>query len=129
MSSARLWGTLSFRDRAFAISQMGQFARFGYNNQIWRCQPPSDMIEEGRSVGRSLTAAQCRAVRAWFGWAQNELAARANVSVNSVRNFENQNRTVHPNTIAAIRGAIEAAGVSLVFDPEGRATGFTISAD
>jgi transcriptional regulator with XRE-family HTH domain len=74
-----------------------------------------------------LTSAQCRAVRAWFGWSQDELAARGNVSVNSVRNFENENKTVHPNTVAAIRGAIEAAGISLLFDHEGNAIGIAVA--
>lgn len=79
------------------------------------------------SSGPALTSAQCRAVRAWFSWSQDELAARGNVSVNSIRNFENENKTVHPNTVAAIRGAIEAAGVSLLFDQDGNGTGIAIT--
>jgi transcriptional regulator with XRE-family HTH domain len=84
------------------------------------------MVVRGRPITRTLTSAQCRAVRAWFGWSQHELAARANVSVNSVRNFENESKTVHPNTVAAIRRGIEGAGISLLFDQDGTATGIAL---
>jgi transcriptional regulator with XRE-family HTH domain len=94
--------------------------KFSVVNQIF------GMAIQRQTTGQSLTSAQCRAVRAWHGWSQDDLAARASVSVNSVRNFENDNTTVHPNTIAAIRGAIEAAGISLLFNEQGDAIGMAI---
>ncbi len=70
-----------------------------------------------------MTPEQSRAARAWLGWSQEELATRGNVSVNSVRNFESGNKTVHRNTIAAVKQAIEAGGMRLLFDQIGMATG------
>jgi DNA-binding transcriptional regulator YiaG len=82
------------------------------------------MTPSRQSSSQALTPAQCRAIRAWFSWSQDALAERASVSVNSVRNFEAGKQTVHPNTVAAIQRAVEAAGVALLFDREGNATGF-----
>jgi transcriptional regulator with XRE-family HTH domain len=54
---------------------------------------------------------QCRAARGWLGWSQQTLADRAKVSVSTVKDFENRARKPIPNNLAAIRGALEAAGI------------------
>jgi transcriptional regulator with XRE-family HTH domain len=66
---------------------------------------------------------QSRAARAWLGWSQEELAKRSNVSVNTVRNFERGQKTLHFNSIAAMRQAIEVAGIQLLFNENGVAAG------
>jgi transcriptional regulator with XRE-family HTH domain len=70
-----------------------------------------------------MTAAQSRAARGWMGWSQVELARRANVSERTVQTFEGGQKPPHPNSIAAMRGAIEAAGIRLLFDKNGAAAG------
>jgi transcriptional regulator with XRE-family HTH domain len=66
---------------------------------------------------------QSRAARAWLGWSQEELAKRSNVSVNTVRNFERAKKPLHFNSIAAMRQAIEVAGIQLLFNESGVAAG------
>jgi transcriptional regulator with XRE-family HTH domain len=70
-----------------------------------------------------MTAAQCRAARAWLSWSQDELARRAGVSVSTVKDFERGERSPIQNNLAAMRRALEAAGVSMVFDGEEKAAG------
>ena len=74
-----------------------------------------------------VTSAQSRAARAWLGWSQDELARRANVSVNTLRNFENGQTFVHLNRVASIQRAIEDAGIKLLFDENGVAAGIVRS--
>ena len=68
-----------------------------------------------------MSPEQSRAARGWLGWTQVELAKHANVSVGTVRNFEQGLKSPVPNNIGAMRRALEAAGVRLVFDKKGAA--------
>jgi hypothetical protein len=52
-----------------------------------------------------------------------ELARRANVSLRAIAAFERGEQTPRPNNLIAIRRAIEAGGVRLLFDKSGAATG------
>jgi transcriptional regulator with XRE-family HTH domain len=70
-----------------------------------------------------MSPEQCRAARAWLDWTQQELARRAGVGLSTVRDFEKGERTPIPNNLAAIRRAIEAAGIRLVFRHDGKAAG------
>jgi DNA-binding transcriptional regulator YiaG len=70
-----------------------------------------------------MTPEQSRAARSWLSWRQGDLATRANVSVNTVRNFESGQKTPTANNLAAMRRAIEAAGIRLLFDRTGWAAG------
>jgi ribosome-binding protein aMBF1 (putative translation factor) len=70
-----------------------------------------------------VTPEQSRAARGWLGWSQVELARRANVSERTVQVFERGQRVPHANSIAAMRQAIEEAGIRLVFDRNGAAAG------
>ncbi len=54
---------------------------------------------------------QCRAARGWLAWTQKDLADRAKVSLSTLRDFENRKRRPIANNLAAIRGALEAAGI------------------
>ena len=58
-----------------------------------------------------ITAAQCRGARAMLSLTQTELASRAQVARQTVVDFERGARTPYPNNLAAIRAALEAAGV------------------
>jgi DNA-binding XRE family transcriptional regulator len=70
-----------------------------------------------------MTSEQCRAARAWLDWTQQELAKRASVSLSTVRDFEKGRHAPIANNIAAIRRAIESAGIQLVFDESETAIG------
>ena len=58
-----------------------------------------------------MSPEQCRAARSWLDWSQQDLAARAKVSLSTVRDFEKRRRKPIANNLAAIRRALEAAGV------------------
>jgi transcriptional regulator with XRE-family HTH domain len=73
-----------------------------------------------------LSPEQSRAARAWLDWSQEELAKRANVGLGTVRQFEKGHRTPISNNLDAMRRAIEVAGVRLLFDADGRATGIAL---
>ncbi|WP_018389185.1 DNA-binding transcriptional regulator [Ancylobacter sp. FA202] len=70
----------------------------------------------------SLTPAQCRAARALIEWSREELAASAGVAVRTISDFEAGRREPIKATMAAMRGALEAAGVIFV-DENGEGPG------
>jgi transcriptional regulator with XRE-family HTH domain len=70
-----------------------------------------------------MTPEQSRAARGWLGWSQKELATRAGIALNTVYGFERGQRTLTANNLAALRRAIEEAGIRLLFDEEGSAAG------
>jgi transcriptional regulator with XRE-family HTH domain len=61
-----------------------------------------------------MTPAQSRAARALIGWSQPQLAESASVSISTIRDFETGKRAPIPNNLAAIRAALEAAGVEFI---------------
>ena len=67
---------------------------------------------------------QSRAARAWLDWSQEELAAKASVSLSTVRDFEKRRRVPIPNNLAAMKAALEGAGIAFVDD--GGTSGITI---
>lgn len=70
-----------------------------------------------------MTPEQSRAARGWLGWSQKDLATRANVALGTVHEFEARRRTPTPNNLAALRRAIEAEGIRLLFDESGEGAG------
>lgn len=64
-----------------------------------------------------LSADQARAARAILNWSRVRLAAKANLSEMTIRDFENGFRKPRPHNIAAIRQALEDAGI--VFNVDG----------
>src|ERR1700710_1294541 len=66
---------------------------------------------------------QSRAARGWLDWTQDDLAKRSNVSLSTIRDFEKGRRTPIGNNLNAIRRALEAAGVVLMFEEGSTATG------
>lgn len=65
----------------------------------------------------SITPAQMRAARALLDWSMMDLAAAAGVSVSTVKRFEGgSEQPVSDDTVALMRGAAEAEGVSFLRD-------------
>lgn len=56
-----------------------------------------------------------------IGWNQAQLAEAARVSRMTIMDFERGARTPHPNNLAAIRAALEAAGVEFTDEDGGGA--------
>ena len=69
-----------------------------------------------------MTPEQSRAARGWLDWGQQELADAAGVSLSTVRDFEKGRRTPIGVTLAAMRAALEKAGIAFV---EGETLGIT----
>lgn len=69
-----------------------------------------------------MTSAQCRAARALLNLTQPRLAALAVVGLSTVVDFEKERRAVAAPSIAAIRAALESAGVIFV-DENGEGPG------
>ena len=69
----------------------------------------------------NVTPAQSRAARALLDWSQPDLAAAAAHGLSTVVDFERSRRAVPDKTIAAIRTALEAAGVEFIAENGGGA--------
>src|SRR3954465_15954178 len=63
-----------------------------------------------------MSPEQSRAARAWLDWSQDELAAKASVSLSTVRDFEKGRRVPISNNLTAMRVALESAGTVFVDD-------------
>ncbi|WMT92512.1 helix-turn-helix transcriptional regulator [Pelagibacterium sp. H642] len=62
----------------------------------------------------TLTPEQSRSARGLLDWSQEELAARSNLSGSTIRDFEKGRRVPGPNNLAAVRAALEAAGIQFL---------------
>ena len=69
-----------------------------------------------------FTPAQSRAARALLDWTQPKLAKSAALGLSTVVDFERARRAVSPEALAAIRAALELAGVIFV-DENGEGPG------
>jgi transcriptional regulator with XRE-family HTH domain len=61
-----------------------------------------------------ITPAQCRAARALVQWKMPDLATSSGVSVSTINSFELERRQPINANLAAIRAALEAAGVEFI---------------
>ena len=57
---------------------------------------------------------QCSAARGLVDWSQADLGSRSNLSESTVRDFEKGRRIPGPNNLAAMRAALETAGVIFI---------------
>lgn len=65
-----------------------------------------------------VTGSQIRMARAALRWGVRELADRASISPNTVTRIE-ADQAANPSTLAAIRAALEAAGVEFISENGG----------
>ena len=68
-----------------------------------------------------MTSAQCRAARALLNLTQPELALAAALGISTVVDFERTRRIVSDEAVAAIRAALESAGVAFIAENGGGA--------
>ncbi|MDX8495910.1 helix-turn-helix transcriptional regulator [Mesorhizobium sp. VK22B] len=61
-----------------------------------------------------ITPEQSRGARGLLDWSQGELGTAANLSESTIRDFEKGRRTPGINNLAAIRAALETAGVEFI---------------
>jgi DNA-binding transcriptional regulator YiaG len=72
-----------------------------------------------------MSPEQCRAARGWLDLSQQQLAAKASVSLSTVRDFEKGRRVPIANNLGAMRSVLETAGISFV--DSGGASGITFA--
>ena len=70
-----------------------------------------------------IKPSQCRAARGLLDWTQAELAAASRVGISTVRRFEQGQQIPIRNNLAAIRGALEKAGVKIITAGKGGGPG------
>ena len=69
----------------------------------------------------SLDPTQSRAARGLLDWSQTQLAQASNLSESTIRDFEKGRRVPSINNLAAIRQALERAGVEFISENGGGA--------
>jgi transcriptional regulator with XRE-family HTH domain len=85
------------------------------------------MIQKGSSNISEITIEQIRAARALLGWSQTELAARAELSLPTVKRVEiNSDLRVSAEARLRLRVALEAGGVEFI-DENGGGPGVRLS--
>jgi transcriptional regulator with XRE-family HTH domain len=77
---------------------------------------PPDELQSLRSS--EITPTQCRMARAAVALGVRDLATAAGVSTNTISRFE-RGETLHARTVAAVRTALESAGVEFIAENGG----------
>jgi DNA-binding XRE family transcriptional regulator len=72
---------------------------------------------------------QSRAARSLLSWTQQQLADTAGVALATIQFFETNKREPIPNNLAAVRRALEEAGVELIPAKNGRGVGVRLRED
>jgi transcriptional regulator with XRE-family HTH domain len=70
-----------------------------------------------------MNSQQCRAARALLKWSQTQLADASDVALSTVADFENDKREPRSDNLAAVRRALEAAGVEFIQAKSGKGVG------
>lgn len=66
-----------------------------------------------------ITPDQCRGARAMLNMRREDLATASSVAQATISDFELGKRNPHPRTLAAIRAALESAGVEFIVENGG----------
>jgi DNA-binding transcriptional regulator YiaG len=82
--------------------------------QHWTGRAKSSTLSE-----MTISAEQCRMARAGLGMTAQAVAAAAGVSKVTLSDFEIGKRSPHPRTLAAIRTALELAGIEFIAENGG----------
>jgi transcriptional regulator with XRE-family HTH domain len=82
---------------------------------------------QGAMVLKGLTVEQSRAGRGLLNWNQNQLADAAQIGRATIRRFEAGRRVPVPHNLAAIRRALEDAGVEFIPAKNGKGVGVRLS--
>jgi len=61
-----------------------------------------------------LTPQQCAGARAMLGLSRDDLARLAQAARSTLADFEAGKRSPHPRTLAAVRSALEIAGIEFI---------------
>jgi DNA-binding XRE family transcriptional regulator len=70
-----------------------------------------------------LTMEQCRGARAMLGWSQGDLANAANVSRQTIADFERGAHIPIANNLSSIVEAFRKAGIDLIPEDDNRGVG------
>jgi transcriptional regulator with XRE-family HTH domain len=62
----------------------------------------------------TISPEQCRAARILLKWMQPDLAKSAGTALSTIADFERGARAPHAKNLAAIRAALEAAGIVFI---------------
>jgi transcriptional regulator with XRE-family HTH domain len=76
-----------------------------------------------------ITPTQMRAARALLDWTQADLAAAAKIALPTVKRYETGLRTPIPAIMAAVRRALETAGVEFIPARNGKGVGVRLRED
>ena len=63
-----------------------------------------------------MSPEQVRAARNWLAWTQAELAAKSNVGLSTVKDYEGGRRVPIANNLEAMKRALENAGMTITAD-------------
>ncbi len=74
----------------------------------------SIMVASANGVSIAITPGQCRAARGLLDWRMEDLAQASCVPMRTLLRFERAEGAARAATIAAIRTALEAAGVDFI---------------
>ena len=73
------------------------------------------MNASGNGIAYAISPGQAKAARALLGWSQDQLVAASGVPKRTIARLELGDGVPHPRTLAAIRTALEAAGIEFIY--------------
>lgn len=123
VSARVLWGGTYVPIVSRAVSILGSNGMVeGWIGFSTRTDATGRDVDQVGTEQPALTPGQVRAARGFLGWSAEQLADKAGVSFSTVRRVEAPTeRGVREQSLAAIRKALERAGIVFAAGPDGRA--------